>query len=165
LIWDVLCDGGCPVPGGPGAFGFVVKEGCSLGDNGEHKFPVGGRVVASRSGFLPTATNNQAEYRAITAAAMWVLGKQNVPDDVIRFWGDSQLIVRQLTGAYRVNDETLVPFYTAARSTIKCLQMGRPSGEVSINWFRREHNAEADELCNQVFERRGIPLKKKRVKV
>lgn len=150
-VWQVCCDGGCPIPRGPGAWAFVVKEE--------------GRTLYSRSGFLPSATNNEAEYRAITAAAIILCAKScegeiKLPE-LVEFWGDSQLVAYQLTGRYSVNQPHLRPLYEEAQQAMRFL---RQRTKVTINWFRRENNTEADELCNQVFDRRGIALKKVRIK-
>jgi ribonuclease HI len=158
-VWDVTCDGGCPVPGGPGAYAFVVREGCTIKDAGEHSYPDGGEKIGGFAGFLPRATNNEAEYRAVNAAAIWLRNDTLVPSE-IRFWGDSQLITYQLTGRYKVRDEDLRPFFDDAKNALNAL---RKLSKVSLHWFRRAYNSEADELCNRVFDRHGVPLKKKRV--
>lgn len=162
--WDVLCDGGCPKPGGPGAYAFVIKEGARLQDMVEHFIPEGGITKVGKSGFRPEATNNTMEYAAVTSAGWFLLDtlqrewEHSLPTE-IRFWGDSQLIVYQLTGRYKVNDPVLRPHYEEAKKFIDEL---RKHTKVSLNWFRREYNKEADELCNLQLEKHGVQLKKKR---
>lgn len=144
-VWRVCTDGGCPGNPGPGAFAFVIDT-------------VGGKV--SRSGFLPMATNNQAEYRAINAAFNWLLlsTELDLPAE-IQVWSDSELIVNQLNGMYRVKDEILRPFFMEAHAALTTL---RKRTIVVIKWFRRENNIEADELCNEVLRRRGIEIVSKK---
>lgn len=144
--WKVCCDGGCPANPGPGAFGFVI-------DKGE-----GNKIT--RSGFLPVATNNSAEYRAITAAAIFLQGVEQHPDR-IEFWSDSEVIVRQLNGVYQVRSETLHPIFLEAKAAIETLRKVTHA-QVTISHFKREHNSEADELCNEVLRKRGIEIVSKK---
>lgn len=143
--WIVKTDGGCPSNPGPGSFAFVIvkEDGTKI----------------TRSGFLPSSTNNQAEYRAVTAAALFLAQQSDLPDNV-EFWSDSQLVVRQLTGQYKVNFEML-PFYTEALDARQILNR-RIKGKITNNWFPREENTEADELCNEVLRKRGIKLSSKK---
>lgn len=145
MKWIVKCDGGCPANPGPGAFAFVIEK------------PDGEKIT--RSGFASSATNNQMEYRAVNAAALSLLQLGELPEDV-EIWSDSQVIVRQLNGVYKVNDD-LRPYYAEAWDAIRRL---RARTRVVVDWFRRENNQEADELCNQVLERRGIVIVSKKRK-
>lgn len=145
--WKVSTDGGCPSNPGPGAFAFVID-----------KTDTGGDKVAM-SGFLPMATNNQAEYRAVNAAFWYLLNRETELPNTIEIWSDSQLIVNQLNQHYAVKDEILRPFYAETFSALSDL---RKRTRVSINWFRRENNTEADELCNIVLEGHGIEIVSKR---
>jgi ribonuclease HI len=148
-VWVAKTDGGCPQPNGPGSFAFVLDAD--------------GNIV-TRSGFLPTATNNQAEYRAMHAALHFVndllleTGADLWPDEV-QFWSDSQLIVRQLNGLYRVSQGDLLRFYAEANEALIKL---RQKVKVVIDWFQRENNTHADALCNEALERRGIKIVSKK---
>lgn len=146
--WKVKTDGGCPANPGPGAWAFVIE---------------GQDTNIERAGFLPpiTTTNNQAEYRAVTAAALFLThfgGETKLPDR-IEFWSDSQLIVNQINGTWGVHDAVLRPFSVQAVEAIRQLRQTGP--KVTINWFRREHNTRADELCNAVLRKNGVVLKSK----
>jgi ribonuclease HI len=146
--WTVKCDGGCPANPGPGAFAFVIEK------------EDGSKIT--RSGFMPVATNNTAEYRAVNAAAVFLQGTEQLPD-LIEIWSDSEVIVNQLKGLYQVRSETLHPFFLEAKRAVDVL---RERAKVTITHFKREHNAEADELCNEVLRRRGIEIvSKKKAKV
>jgi ribonuclease HI len=144
--WTVCTDGGCPANPGPGAFAFVITKG-----DGEE---------VERSGFLPMATNNQAEYRAMTAALLF-LQFQVLPTE-IEIFSDSELIVNQLNGRYSVKSEELRPFYDEAQRALAALKQRI---NVSIRWFSRDENTRADDLCNQVLERRGIEIVSKKRKI
>jgi ribonuclease HI len=144
--WTVHTDGGCPQNPGPGAFGFVILTG-------------GEKIT--RSGFLPMTTNNQAEYRALTAALLFLNGLAELPTEV-NIFSDSELIVRQIDKTYQVKNEDLRPFYEDANAAMIALRKRVP---VTLTHFKREHNVEADELCNLVLERRGIEIvSKKKIK-
>jgi ribonuclease HI len=143
--WKVCTDGGSPQNPGPAAYGFVIET-----DAGEK---------ITRSGFLPYATNNVAEYAGVTAAAWFLLKMEKLPEK-IEFWSDSELIVRQLSGQYRVN-ENLHRSYHEALSALTEL---RKRASVTVAHFKRVHNAEADELCNEVLRRRGIEIVSKKRK-
>src|ERR1700748_1633979 len=160
--WYVLCDGGCPTPGGPGAYAFVIKEGCTVFYDGDQAIPEGGIAKVAKSCYLPSATNNVAEYAAVTAGAWWISNTitKSEPDQrprKVKFFGDSQLIQRQLTGRYRVLDPDLFPHYDQAQ---RMLQRQRSHTEVDLYWFRREHNWEADKKCNETLISHGVSLKK-----
>lgn len=146
--WLVKTDGGCPANPGPGAWAFVLTT--------EH------RAEKEASGFLPTATNNQAEYRAFTAAALYVLRLINeggIRPTEIEFLSDSELMIKQLRGEYAVRDEVLRPFYQEAAAALRQIRIEGIT--VKINWFKRDKNTQADELCNTVLRNHGIVLKSK----
>jgi ribonuclease HI len=143
--WKVCTDGGSPQNPGPSAYAFVIEK-----DDGTKE---------SRSGFLPHATNNVAEYAAVTAAAWFLSNAKELPNK-IEFWSDSELVVRQLGGQYRVN-ENLQRSYHEALSALTEL---RKRTSVTVMHFKRVHNAEADELCNEVLRRRGIEIVSKKRK-
>lgn len=144
--WRVCTDGGCPSNPGPGAFAFVIEKG-----NGEK---------VKMSGFLATATNNQAEYRAVNAALIFLNNMAELPAG-IDFWSDSELIVNQLNGLYGVHNETLRPFYL---ETISALRELKKKCFVTITHFKREFNSEADELCNESLRLHGIEIVSKKRK-
>jgi ribonuclease HI len=146
MTWQVYTDGGCPSNPGPGSWGVVIKKG-----NGE---------VEEYSGFLPehTTTNNQCEYRGLEAACV-LLGRKNQEElpCQIEFFSDSQLIVNQINGKFKVNME-IRPFYETAAQSFAVLSKRCP---VSLTWIGRSFNTEADALCNRVLDKHGIVCKKK----
>ncbi|MDQ2938923.1 MAG: ribonuclease HI family protein [Actinomycetota bacterium] len=127
----VNVDGGARGNPGPAAIAAVVQDG-----NGE--------VVEERSEAIGTATNNVAEYRALLlgierAAA---LGARR-----LELIGDSELIVRQVTGEYKVKDEALRELHRQVREALDDFE------KWSIRHVRRDENAEADRLVNEELDR------------
>jgi len=127
----VNVDGGSRGNPGPAAIAAVVQDG-----NGE--------VVEERSEAIGTATNNVAEYRALLlgierAAA---LGARH-----LELIGDSELIVRQVNGEYKVKDEALRELHRQVQKALEGFD------QWSIRHVRRDDNAEADRLVNEELDR------------
>ena len=95
--------------------------------------------MASISRRIGRATNNQAEYRAIIAALEEAtrLGAEEVD-----IKSDSELVVKQINGRYRVKRKTLKPLYQQVKQLIS------PLAGFTITHIPREQNIEADELAN-----------------
>jgi ribonuclease HI len=127
----VNVDGGARGNPGPAAIAAVVQ--------GED-----GRVLEERSEAIGKATNNVAEYRAlllgIDRAA--VLGATS-----LELVGDSELIVRQVKGEYKVKDENLRALHSKVKEAL------RGFDDWSIRHVRREENAEADRLVNEELDK------------
>ncbi|MCD6453583.1 MAG: ribonuclease HI family protein [Dehalococcoidales bacterium] len=102
----------------------------------------GGRVLAAISQRIGRATNNQAEYQALIAALEKAISLGASEVDI---YLDSELVVRQLTGRYRVKSVVLKPLYRQ----VKGLQ-GQLVG-FTITHIPRQQNAEADNLANLAF--------------
>lgn len=125
----VYTDGASLGNPGPAAIGAVIQDGQ-------------GRVISRISRRIGHATNNQAEYRAIIAALEEVsrLGAEEVD-----IKSDSELVVKQLNGRYRVKKATLRPLYQ------EVVQLIGPLAAFSITHIPREQNREADGLANKAF--------------
>ncbi len=119
-------DGGARGNPGPAGWGAYI-----VADNGE--------VLAELSGALGIATNNVAEYHGLIAALQWA-----VDHDVtaLAVKGDSQLLIEQMRGNYKVKNEGLKPLYLKARLLVMQI------GNVMFEHVRREHNKDADRLSN-----------------
>lgn len=93
--------------------------------------------------YLGEATNNVAEYRALLLALdrLEALGAKEV---IIR--ADSQLMIRQLTGEYRVKNEGLKPLFTEARARLRTFD------SVTLEHVPREDNKDADRLANRAID-------------
>jgi ribonuclease HI len=98
-----------------------------------------GTVVAELSGPLGIATNNVAEYNGLIAALQWAVD-HHLTQLVVK--GDSQLLIEQMRGNYKVKNEGLKPLYLKARMLVMQI------GDVSFEHVRREFNQHADRLSN-----------------
>lgn len=99
------------------------------------------------------SSSNVAEYRAVIAAIQKSIEK-NVK--IIHIIGDSQLIIKQITGAFKVNKPILLKHRDHA---IKLLEQ---FDDYTIMWVPRKQNRRADELVNDVFERNNVKCTKKK---
>jgi ribonuclease HI len=123
-------DGGARGNPGPAAIGVVVSDpdGNMLGELGE---PIG------------EATNNVAEYRALLRGINWA---RELGGDELEIVGDSELVARQLTGAYKVKHPSMKPLHAEALAAL------RPFDAWSIRTVPRAQNARADELVNRALD-------------
>jgi ribonuclease HI len=126
----VNVDGGARGNPGPAAIAAVVAT-------------PEGEVLDSRGRRIGRATNNVAEYRALLLGIELAraLGAREV--DLV---GDSELIVKQVKGEYRVKDAGLRPLHTEVREALAGFERW------SIRHVRREHNAAADRLVNETLD-------------
>lgn len=127
---DIFTDGGARGNPGPAAVGVVVLIG-------------GQKLVIGKS--IGKATNNIAEYSAVIEALRLV--KENSIVSNINFFLDSELVVRQLNGEYRVRDENLKKLYFEIREFI----ISYPK-TVTFSHIPREKNKEADALVNKALD-------------
>jgi ribonuclease HI len=97
--------------------------------------------------FLGSCTNNVAEYRGLLAALRWA-AEHGVSD--LRIRSDSELLVKQMRGEYRVKNPGLLPLYDEARALI------RKIGRVSFEHVRREFNKDADRLANEAMDEASL---------
>jgi len=126
----IYTDGAARGNPGPAAIGVVIKDET-------------GNVIATVSRRLGTTTNNQAEYRAIVAALekALTLGARHV---VVK--SDSELVVKQINGLYKIKNAALRPLYVEAVRLIGSLD------SFSISYIPRSQNAAADALANQALD-------------
>jgi ribonuclease HI len=102
-----------------------------------------GTMVEELHASLGTATNNVAEYNGLIAALTWAVGHQ-VSALTVR--SDSELLVKQMLGAYRVKSPALQPLFQRARGLAARL------GRVKFQHVRREFNKDADRLANVAMD-------------
>ncbi len=121
--------------GNPGPAGIGARLLTSSGD-----------IVEELADFIGTATNNVAEYQALLAGLELALDRGVERLDV---FVDSELVVRQVNGQYKVKDAGLKPLHAQA-----CLLLSR-FHEVDVKHVRREQNAEADRLVNEAIDAAG----------
>jgi ribonuclease HI len=123
-------DGACRGNPGPAAIGVTLKD--------EHAC-----VIASLSQKIGITTNNQAEYRALIAALKKAdsLGVRQVS-----VFSDSELMVRQMNGLYRVKNASLLPLYLEVKKLSAAFE------SFSLKAIPREQNREADQLANLALD-------------
>lgn len=137
-ILEIFSDGGSRGNPGPAAIGAVIR-----GINKETKK---NQDLKEISEFIGVATNNVAEYTAVIRALEWV--ENNIKDEMsVDFFLDSQLVVEQLNGNYKMKNEGLKPLFWE----IKGLIMGIGC-KVSFTHIPREENKEADALVNKALD-------------
>lgn len=122
----IYCDGGSRGNPGPAGLGVVIYD--------EDK-----NILFEISEFLGIATNNQAEYKGVLQA---IKKAKELKAKELTFYLDSELIVKQMKGQYRVKNRGLIPIYMEIRKYILEFQ------KVEFNHVRREYNKEADALAN-----------------
>jgi len=130
----------------PGVGATVNIDGGSRGNPGPAGYGV--RVVRDGQtidlkGFLANATNNVAEYHGLLAALEWAVS-HGVEDLHVR--SDSELLVKQMRGEYRVKNAGLQPLFDRARALVR--QLAR----VRFEHVRREFNKDADRLANEAMD-------------
>ena len=101
-----------------------------------------GKLVAAISQRIGRTTNNQAEYQALIAALKKAL-ELGVTE--VGIYLDSELVVKQVTGSYRVKNEALKPLYSEVKRLLGQLQAFK------ITHVPRAQNKEADKLANDAF--------------
>ena len=123
-------DGGARGNPGPAAYGYVLE--------GED-----GTVLDTRGERIGVATNNVAEYRALIAGLEKAV---ELGVDELEVVSDSELLVKQMQGEYRVKNETLRELNEDANV------LERKLGRVRYTAVRREHNELADRLVNEALD-------------
>jgi ribonuclease HI len=123
-------DGGARGNPGPAAFAYVLEaeDGTVLAAHGE---PIG------------IATNNVAEYSALIAGLERAV---EAGVDALEVISDSELMVKQMRGEYRVKNEAL------RELSLRAARIARAIGDVRYTAVRREHNELADRLVNQALD-------------
>jgi ribonuclease HI len=127
--WTIYTDGGSRGNPGPAAYAYVIKRP--------------GEVDVQENGFLGETTNNIAEYTGLVKAlehAKELGGHKLVVNS------DSELMVKQMNGQYKVKNEGLRPLYNQAAL------MRKQFDSVVIKHIYREQNAQADALCNEAMD-------------
>ena len=129
-------------------------DGASRGNPGEAGFGVhvvsaDGREVAGLYGYLGQTTNNVAEYQALLHGLRFALARGAREVDV---FSDSELLVRQIEGRYRVKHPNLQPLFREARGLLARFARAR------VSHVPRERNREADALANRALDERASHL-------
>ncbi len=133
----VNTDGGSRGNPGPAACGAVVSDET-------------GQVLLDRGQFLGRQTNNVAEYEGVLLG-LTMASELNA--DTVELRSDSELLVRQLMGVYRVKNPGLKVLFDKVQMALK------PFKSVVVRHVRREENVEADRMVNEALDaaKRGSP--------
>ncbi|MFA5025147.1 MAG: ribonuclease HI family protein [Candidatus Shapirobacteria bacterium] len=129
----VFTDGGAR--GNPGIAGYGVHI------EDENK-----KILFEEGKFLGIKTNNEAEYMGLIGALTWINDK--APNEEIEINSDSQLLVRQMKGIYKVK----APHLKLLWNTAKDLCVGK---KIEFKEIRREYNVMADSLANLAMDRKN----------
>jgi ribonuclease H / adenosylcobalamin/alpha-ribazole phosphatase len=130
LKTKLFTDGGARGNPGPAAYGYVLEA-----DDGT--------VLAAHGEKIGVATNNVAEYRALIAGLERAVELALPEVEVV---SDSELLVKQMTGVYRVKNEAL------RELSLEAAQLAGRIGRVTYTAVRREHNELADRLVNEALD-------------
>jgi ribonuclease HI len=129
-------------------------DGASRGNPGEAGFgvhvttPEGG-LLAELYGYLGPASNNVAEYQALIHGLRYALARGARK---VHVFSDSELVVRQMSGAYRVKHPSMVPLHREARALTRHFE------EFRLAHVRREQNKDADRLANRALDEKASRL-------
>ncbi len=126
----INCDGGARGNPGPAAYGFVVKDGPKLLKEG--------------AGYIGKTTNNVAEYTAVVEALNWL--KKEKPKADLTFFLDSQLVVSQLNGIFKVKDAKI------RELVLKVRELESAFNKIMYYHIPREENKDADRLVNRALD-------------
>src|SRR5262249_15000426 len=132
--FDIIAniDGGARGNPGPAAYGVVVRN-------------AQGEVIKEWGEYLGVQTNNVAEYSALIAALEYAVREKH---KAVKVLSDSELLVRQMRGQYKVKNPDLRELYDRAQAFTRKLEY------FLVEHVPRERNREADRLVNQVLDSR-----------
>ena len=128
--WSLFFDGGSRGNPGPAAYGWVLHS-------------PDGEEAARGCEHIGSTTNNVAEYTGLVRGLEHAVGLGITGLDVR---GDSELIVKQLNGIYRVKSKDLKPLYVRAKELLESLS------PTTVSHVYRDHNAVADALVNEALD-------------
>jgi len=135
----VYTDGGARGNPGPSAIGVVIKN-------------AKGEILKEYGEYLGETTNNEAEYKAAIFAlkkvkALW--GKEKAKKTEVQLFADSELLVKQLNGQYKVENAKIQQFF------LELWNLKVDFKKVSFTAVPREKNKEADRLVNEALDAKG----------
>ena len=130
MMIEAFCDGGARGNPGPAAFGYVIKKD--------------GQIIKSGNGYIGIATNNVAEYTAVIEALTWL--ESSYPKVNLTFYLDSELVVSQLSGIYKVKNSNIRDLVFKIRT------LESNFGQVNYKHIPREKNKQADRLVNLALD-------------
>jgi ribonuclease HI len=135
----VEADGGSRGNPGPAGYGALVRDGET------------GEVLAERAGFLGVATNNVAEYQGLVEGLL--AAREIDPEAKLDVRLDSQLLVRQMTGEWKVKHPDMKAFHAEALEAIR-------GADVCFTWVPRAENSRADALANEAMDTEALSIRR-----
>jgi len=132
---SVYTDGGSRGNPGISGFGIVIYDEKN-------------QIIHKISKFIGIKTNNEAEYSALLEALVWIRDHQT-GFTLVKFYSDSQLLVRQINGQYKIKAANIKPLYQLALSVIADIHI-----PCTFHEILREKNNLADELANRAMDRK-----------
>src|SRR3989338_2572124 len=133
----VYTDGGSRGNPGPAALGVVIAD-------------EKGRVIKKYGEKLGVKTNNEAEYEAVIFALKKIkalFGKEKTKKMGVAFRMDSEFVMKQLNGGYKIEEERMFPLFIAVWN------LKFDFGEITFSHVPREKNREADRLVNEALDK------------
>jgi len=137
----IFTDGGARGNPGPAAIGFIIKDNY-------------GEVLVELGKFIGRATNNVAEYQAVIEALTWLKNnyqRKELSNYQINFFLDSNLVVNQLNGRFKIKDAKLKNLIIKVR----CLEK-EINGKIFYHFIPRQKNHHADFLVNQTLDKQNL---------
>lgn len=134
-VWQIFVDGASRNNPGPSGAGIFIKKN--------------DKVFLKKAFFLHKKTNNEAEYLALVLGLL-LIAHQLAEHDVLEIISDSQLLINQLSGHYKVKKDELKKFHTAIKQII-------PVKKLFLKHVLREYNKEADTLANEAIDKK-VPV-------
>jgi len=123
-------DGACRGNPGPMAIGAVLLED--------------GKKVLEISKIIGKGTNNIAEWRALIEGLKLA---RDYACEEIEVRGDSQLIIRQISGRYQVKSDNLIPLFNEARKLCRTFK------KIDFKWVKRDENSYTDSMVNKALDK------------
>ena len=142
----IYTDGGARGNPGPAAIGVVIE--------GPGPAVAGGKKTYQE--YIGETTNNEAEYQALIFALKklkQLVGTEKLKDYMIECYADSELMVKQLNGEFKIKEKSIQKFFIEIWNLKIDLDV-----PISFHHVPREQNAGADELVNQVLDREANKL-------
>ena len=128
----IYSDGGARGNPGPAAAAFIINRN--------------GRVIHSQAEYLGISTNNFAEYSGVLIALTWLKRNPNQIDGKVKFFLDSELVVNQLKGEYKIKNLKLKEVMSKIKNIEKDLK-----NKIEYDAIPRTKNKIADHLVNKVL--------------
>jgi ribonuclease HI len=155
MFLALFADGGSRGNPGPSAYGFLVvqaeniidlerisdiKHRAKLIENGEVK------ILALEGKYIGDTTNNQAEWQGLVFALENIVQNFNAAEINLIAYLDSELVVKQVRGEYKVKKEELKPWSLKAKNYLISFK------SFKVQHIYREHNKEADGIVNEILD-------------